>query len=404
MAVEIKTQITKKMKAKLFVVLYLFFGLIQFSNAQTNKYGMLIVTYLDPFQGWNGSHAGNLRISVGSNSVSEGSNTSNQVVVDYNFFYVNDNPTQIVCSSSTAGNKDGSDCKLNKTIIYNPETFDTDYFGGCIGDANIMGIYLKQPVGSTPCKNDLITLTKGWNWQYKYDNGVWADFPATYQAKRTISFKMADLGGYENKKKLYVRTGYGSNFTPEIILDITPCSPSLASEPIPESPYCYNENTGKITMQFGDDIADDEYFLMTLTPMDGSGNELPPYNKTVTKSQFTNRAIIWDNLKAGTYNLSYQTFKTNSATPSSLVEKKGILIIEKTPLSFEVFQADPLCHDQSGLIRIEAKGGTSPYYYIIDSNPEVLFTSSSGNINISGGEHSIKVRDSKSCIDLDKND
>ncbi len=393
----------KKMRTKLLSVLFLFFGLIQFSNAQATKYGMLVRTTLDPFQGWNGSHAGNLSITIGSKSVTEGSNTTDDVVVAYTFFYITDNPTKIVCSSRTAGNKDGSDCTLSKTIAYDPNTFDSDYFGGCIGDADMMGIYLPQPVNTNYCKNDMITLTRGWNWQYRYDSGAWTDFPSTYQAKRSISFNMATLGGSDGKNKLQIRTGYGTSFTNEIIYDIIPCSPSLASDPIPESPYCYNEKTGKITMQFSDDIADDEYFSMALTPLDANGYELPPNNKVVTKSEFINRTIVWSNLNAGTYNLSYQTFKTNNPTPSSLVEKKGILIEGKAPFSFEVYQTDPLCNNSNGFIRIEAKGGTSPYYYTIDLGSEVKFLSSTNDISVSPGEHSIKVRDTNSCIDLNAN-
>ncbi|MBO9585414.1 MAG: hypothetical protein J7574_14720 [Flavobacterium sp.] len=387
------------MKTKLRAVLFLFFGLIQFSNAQATKYGMLVRTTLDPFQGWNGSHAGNLSITVGSNSVSEGSNTTANVVVEYTFFYVTDNPISIVCSSRTAGNKDGSDCTLNKTIGYDKETFDSGYFGGCIGDAEMMGIYLPQPVNTNYCKNDMITLTRGWNWQYRYDSGTWTNFPSNYQAQRSISFNMATLGGSDGKKKLQIRTGYGTSFTDEIIYDIIPCPPSLIGLPDTKATTCVDKNDGQLVLTYDRDLVANEKFLFTFFKQPG--------NITVGLSDYsidaTNRKLSFTNVPAGNYSFKYQTFIGTQETSTNPSPDPTFTISIPEALKFQVTDLQPQCNNDQGKIIITATGGTGTYFYKIDSNPEVQFTSSTGEINVSSGEHSIKVRDTNSCIDLSAN-
>ncbi|KAF2338991.1 hypothetical protein [Flavobacterium ginsenosidimutans] len=387
------------MRTKLLSVLFLFFGLIQFSNAQATKYGMLVRTTLDPFQGWNGSHAGNLSITIGSKSVTEGSNTTDDVVVAYTFFYITDNPTKIVCSSRTAGNKDGSDCTLSKTIAYDPNTFDSDYFGGCIGDADMMGIYLPQPVNTNYCKNDMITLTRGWNWQYRYDSGAWTDFPSTYQAKRSISFNMATLGGSDGKSKLQIRTGYGTSFTDEIIYDIIPCPPGLVGLPDTKATTCINKNDGQLVLTYDRDLVANEKFLFTFFKQPG--------NITVGFSDYSidavNRKLSFTDVPAGDYSFKYQTFIGAQETSTNPSPDPTFKISLPEALTFQVTDLQPLCNNEQGKIIITASGGTGTYFYKIDSGSEVQFTSSTGEINVSAGEHSIKVRDTNSCIDLSAN-
>jgi len=387
------------MRTKLLAVLFLFFGLIPVSNAQATKYGMLVRTTLDPFQGWSGSHAGNLSVTVGSKSVNKGSNTTSNTVVAYAFFYVTDNPNQIVCSSSTAGNRDGGDCNQDKIINYDRNTFNSDYFGGCIGDADIMGIYLAQPTNTNYCKNDVITLTRGWNWQYRYDGGTWGDFPSTYQSKRSISFNMEALGGSDGKQKLQIRTGYGTSFTDEIILDIIPCPPGLVGTPLTTSTSCVNKSDGTLILTYDRPLVANESFAFSFFRAEGMSAAVPPY---VVDN--VNKTINFTDIAAGSYYLKYQTFVGAQQTSVNPSPDPTFTIPPATPVSFQVEDLQPQCNGQQGKIKITASGGTGFFFYKIDTDPEVAFTSPSGEINISTGQHSIKVRDSKSCIDLDKNE
>ncbi|MDR7212136.1 hypothetical protein [Flavobacterium piscis] len=120
------------------------------------KYGVLVKSSLSPFLGWGGSHSGNLSVKMGIKTIAKTSNTSDVEKVEYNFFYVTDNPSDIKYTSRTAGNRDDADCSLNKTTLYNPETFDTDSFYGCIGDFTLFGIYLPQPADSKRFINQTI--------------------------------------------------------------------------------------------------------------------------------------------------------------------------------------------------------------------------------------------------------
>ncbi|TDX11694.1 hypothetical protein [Flavobacterium sp. S87F.05.LMB.W.Kidney.N] len=383
------------MKTKLLSVLFLFFGLIHFTNAQT-KYGMLVKTTLDPFQGWNGSHAGNLRISIGSQSISKGSNTTDDVVVAYKFLYITDNPTQIVCSSSTAGNKDGSDCNLDRNIPYNKDTFDSGYFGGCIGDAEMMGIYLPQPVNTNVCKNDVISLTRGWNWQYSYDAVNWTNFASSYQAKRAISFTMAALGGSDGKTKFYVRAGYDTTFTDYIIYDIIPCPPGLVGAPLVSSTTCVNNNDGKVVFTYDRDLVSNERFEFSFYKK--------PDNILIATPALTidsvNRKLNFSGLAAGDYSIKYQTFIGAQPTSTNPTPDPAFTIPAATPFYFQITELQPQCNNQQGKIKLTASGGIAPYYYKIDSNAEVQFTSPTNEIDVTYGEHSIKVRDTNSCIDL----
>ncbi|KIQ22148.1 hypothetical protein RT99_08090 [Flavobacterium sp. MEB061] len=386
------------MKIKALLIL-LFFGLTQICNAQADKYGILIETFLDGFQGWNGSHAGNHRVTVGSKTVSKGSNTKDEAVVEYDFFYVTDNPTVIRCSGSTAGNKDGSDCDENKTIPYNPETFDSASFSGCIGSSDIMGIYLPQPSGTNICKEDVISLTRGWNWEYSFEDTPWTSFPNQYQSKRNISFKLKDLAGYDGKKRLNIRTGYKTQFTSSIFYDIIPCAPGLIGEPELKKTTCIYKNDGKATFSFNRDIADNEHFLFNVYQKSNGQLIKSP---TVLQTDFPDRKYTFTDLPKGTYYLIYQSFIGTQQTSVNQPPYPEFTIGSESPVNYQIFDTQPICNNEPGQIRLEVSGGTEPYYYTLNSNAEVQFTSPI-NITVTSGDYSIKVRDKYSCIDQNAN-
>jgi hypothetical protein len=236
--------------------------------------GILVKTTLKPFQSWSGSHAASHRMEVGSKTLTKKVNTTNKPVIQYDFFYVNDDPTVINCTGSTAGNKGDTDCKVGLypdppyDIPYNKFDFRYSVFFGCIGESEIMGIYIPQPDTNQKCIEDVITLTNGWNWQYKYDDAQWVDFSPQFQGETSISFKIKDLGGYQNKSQIHFHAGYGvgiqAKYTTTRSYDIISCSPPLDGDPVAADVKCNNEATGSVTLKFKEELKANNKFLFSI--------------------------------------------------------------------------------------------------------------------------------------------
>jgi len=378
------------------LLFFLFFMSTIVLQGQT-KYGVLVQTFLSPFMGWNGSHAGSHSITIGNKSIHKGSNFEDVEVIEYDFFYVTDNPTSISCLGGTAGNKDGSDCKASKSIAYDREIFTSGSFYGCIADSEIMGIYLPQPTNTTICKQNIISLTRGWNWQYSYDGTKWNNFESKYQAKNKISFKLEDLPENNGKKKLYIRTGYQNQFTDFITYDIIPCSPNLFGEPEKDNTSCSYSKDGQVTFTFDGDIADNEHFKFNI--FDKSDGRLVD-DVDVYPAEITNRKFTYSKLAKGEYFLRYQTFI--GAQETSTADSPSFTISSPSFFSFQALESPPNCHDDFGTVTIIPSGGTSPYYYKINTDPEIEFKEAI-TIQKKSGDYSIKVRDSKNCIDTTAN-
>ena len=334
---------------------------------------------------------------MGSKSISKGSNFEDVSVTEYDFFYVTDNPATIECRGSTAGNKDGQDCTRSKSIPYDKETFVSSSFSGCIGSSNILGIYLPQPVKTNICNQDVITLTRGWNWQYSYDSTNWNNFPSSYQDKKTISFKLEDLPNYTGKLKLYIHTGYQNQFTDFITYEIIPCSPNLVGDPLKVNTRCSYSNDGQVTFTFDRDIAENEHFKFNI--FDDTDGRLVD-DVDVYPAGFPDRKFTYSGLAKGQYFLRYQTFIGNQQT--STADSVPFTISNPSVFSFQALESPPNCHDDFGTINIIPSGGTTPYYYKINTDPEVEFTTAI-TIQKKSGDYSIKVRDSKNCIDTTAN-
>ena len=155
-----------------------------------------VISTLSPSRGWDGSHAGSLSLTLGNKSIFKSSSTSDEVEIEYDFFYVTDNPSKIDYRSATAGNKNDTDCQIKDSTPFNIATFSRDAFGGCIGDFEVLSMNIPLPVypeTNQKCVEDIITLKNGWNWQYQFDGAGWAPFPSQFQEKASISFQLKDL-------------------------------------------------------------------------------------------------------------------------------------------------------------------------------------------------------------------
>jgi hypothetical protein len=362
---------------------------------QAQEYGMFIKSTFGPARGWYGSHAGQYSIIVGNSGISisthNKSNTEDET--EYNFFYINDNPTEIVCSEISAGNYDDTDCNVTRTINYNKGSFNEAYFSGCIGESEIYGIHLAATADNQRCISEQISLNYGWNWQYSYDNTTWTDFPTMYQEKRTISFKINELNGYTGKNKIHFRTGYGTQFTNSIQYNIIGCSPELAVNPPITSPTkCKNEASGNVTLEFKTELKDGDKFLFNIWD---AGGVLT--SRFVIKDSIKNNRYTWKGLAEGNYTMKYQAQGINdlgSEVGLSAVSTAPFTIGSQPQLSFTAIATQPKCSTDKGSIQISPTGGTPPYKYSTIFN-NVTLTSTN---NLAAGDYTITVSDANDCI------
>lgn len=202
----------------------------------------------------------------------------------------------------------------------------------------------------------------------------------------------------------YSRTGAkAADYSDILTYKFIPCPPAILGEPVKDKPSCYNGNDGKATFTFDRDIASNEYFLVNLVKVENGHNINLP-DKKIVQADFTDRKITFESLPAGSYFLHYQTFLNNGSTPTADKFSDPFPIENPDPLSFSILETQPNCPGEIGKIQIKATGGKSPYYYTIDSESEIEFVSITNIIDISGGTHNIKVRDTNNCVDLQAND
>ena len=360
------------------------------------KYGVLVKTTLFPNMGWDG-HAGSHTVSIGSMSINKSTNFKDVAVIEYDFFNITGNPTIISCVGGTIESDDGTDCNTSRSIVYNKDTFIYDGFYGCIASSEIIGIYLKQPADTKICKEKTITLSHGWNWQYSYDAEPWSDFPSAFQARTSVSFKLTDLPNSDGKKKINIKTGYSPYFSDVITYDIIPCSPNIVGDPVKVNTLCSYSNDGQVTFTFDRDIAENEHFKFNI--FDDTDGRLVD-DVDVYPAGFPDRKFTYSGLAKGQYFLRYQTFIGTQET--STADSAPFTISNPPVFNFQVLESPPYCHDDFGTINISPAGGTSPYYYKINTDPEVEFTTAI-TIQKKSGDYSIKVRDSKNCIDTTAN-
>ncbi len=397
----------KELYKKYFLILVV--GFIIQNGFGQNQHGVLVRTTLFPFMGFNGSHAGQHRITFGSNNLSFGSGAlGTQSTIQYKFFYVNDNPSSIICHASTAGNING-DCNENLNIIYNKDTFTNSYFGGCIANSSIMGIHILPPTTTTvPCVDDVITLNNGYNWQYSYDltnqNG-WMDFPNQYQGQRNISFKINQLSNYIGKTIIHFRAGYLTQYTNIRTYNIISCSPNLVNRlPTIVDNRCSNGQSGSATFTFDRNLENGEYFLMTLNRYDTNGNLIVIESQQVTQSQFIGQQFTWANIASGNdYFLRYQTFSANGTQIGSVIDSGNFNITAPLPVIFSTNNlATPTenvkCYGAAtGKITVTASGGTSNLRYSKDGG--ATWQTSNLFTGLAAGTYPILVKDINGTTD-----
>jgi hypothetical protein len=338
---------------------------------------------------------------------------------------------------------DTNDCNENKNISFTLEKYNslgTESLFACSASAEIRAFSLDNPetndnIGSCESisiKNKLIT-----NYYYKHPiSGEWIDIYTVapnailYNSINTNDLNLKinefpDLKDYYGP--LFIKgsytvdglyDGFVTNFegdvgplflkpktfeTNIIIYNITPCTPKITTTSSQNFTSCSYSNDGAVTFTFERELQDGEQYEMSLKY---DNSTYAPYdNKTITKNLMTNPTnYTWTNLPAEKYILTYYTKKTvgNKEYLSNPAIQKSFTISSPTLFSFSATETQPKCYGEKGRITITASGGTSPYYYYLNDDPKIEFTSPI-TIEINAGNNSIKVEDNKNCIDNTKN-
>lgn len=383
------------MGRKLLYLLFLFLGLTQISNAQS-EYGLLFISNIDGRTG-NEMYDGFYEIGFPGNSLYIPPNGSYDFIFGReDFFYVN--PDLATKKINFTLYSEHRECQIRESVdfdIKTPSDHNSIFFVGCYANSTFHLIHLSQPEKTQYCPLETIELENGWNWSYKIDDLPWGKFPISYQNNPKIAFKISDLPEYNEKSKIIqIQTGYKTQYTNIITYEIIPCSPKIESISDKNFTSCIYSKDGNVNIQFKRDLAENESFVFNFYTTD---NVLIP-NPPVSYDKNT-RMYTFSGLAQGDYYLKYQTFMGGQQTSVNEQPYPKFTISPPSQFKFDIIETQPACHNEQGMIKIQASGGTSPYYYSIDSRPEIEFNSSTGEIIMPDGVYSVKVTDTKGCIE-----
>ncbi|WP_291286256.1 hypothetical protein [Flavobacterium sp.] len=318
-----------------------------------------------------------------------------QEMVQYDFFYTKDiNELYFLALEQKTNGQ--VNCSKEYTIPYNPAVSTQENFGGCVGNSVAWTIHLKQPSSNNLCADDVVTLTNGWDWQYQYDATGWKPMPSQFQGKRSITFSLKDIGGYDGKSQIFFQAGYKTQFTNTVFYSIIGCSPELEEKkPTAIAVECSNTPTGSATLKFKTGLKAGNKLLLNLF----HANPVAPDTGFITsiyasENEVSNKTYTWKGIAAGTYKIKYQAQSTSDSGEKvglSAIVTDPFTIDEKTPLTFWATAIPPECSGNRGFIEIHAAGGTTPYYYILDNQTEVINGQTVPKKNEFSGTHQIPI-------------
>ena len=360
-------------------------------QAQDSEYAILFLSDLYP-RTEKEQTVGHNTISFSGVSFRLWPNSSDKPQTSEDFFYFSPDPVSKKIDFSFSSFH--IDCEINeeKSMELNVRE-PTVYFNGCYASSVGSLIHLPQPgPDNSRCIEDVIDLSTGFNWEYSYNGTDWVSFPIEFQGFGSISFKIKNLGGFEGKNKIYFRTGFRNKFTKFISYNIIPCSPEVAGT-IPVLTSCVYTNDGSVIINLTRNLFNGEE-LVNKSLKNKDSVPIPILLKEINASQFS-----LSNLEKGSYKFKYQTrMLINGVEANSTPVETTFSIDSSSPLKFNLSYSEPRCSTDKGNVTITATGGTPPYFYSLNSNPEKQFISPitiSGNIGI----NTIKVTDTNGCIE-----
>lgn len=363
-------------------------------QAQT-EYGLLIDTYLYPREDKE-MNIGVYLVSFYGGSVFLAPNESSEQSFRRNFFYVTpDKATKKIKFNFNSMHKD---CNKYEDSFIKLDGPTYTSFSGCYASSSISLLHLTPKSSKANfCIDEIIEFDNGFNWQYSYDGQNWNNFPKQFQSFSSIAFKISELDGYDKKTTIHFQTGYKTQFTNIITYDIIPCSPKIESISDKNFTSCIYSKDGNLDIQFDRDLAKNESFLFNFYTTDNALIHNPPvsYDKNTRKYTFSG-------LAQGDYYLKYQTFIGGQQASINEKPYPKFTISPPSQFKFDIIETQPACYKEQGIIKIQASGGTPPYYYSINNGATIPFENpltGYQNINKPDGIYSIKVTDNKGCIE-----
>nr|WP_294785605.1 hypothetical protein [uncultured Flavobacterium sp.] len=281
---------------------------------------------------------------------------------------------------------------------------------------------LNEPTATTNSFCDKVMLaavgctgTQKFYWEYSTDG---ANFTAT-----NVSTNFNE--SYEFKKDNFpALNNYNGNIFFRVLIDWDPsttddniysnivtykidsCSPPLDGDPVTSDVKCANQSSGSVLIKLKETISSNQKLLLNL--FEGTTFRS---SKFVASSDIINKQFIWNDISAGIYTIKYQaqTINDNSDRVGNFpILTPAFTIKNIKPLTFKLTLL-PLCSDSTLAIKVEADGGTPPYYYILDQESEIVNGiavekkhqfNSPFNIQIGAeGNHTVKVTDLNNCIE-----
>nr|WP_315152076.1 hypothetical protein [uncultured Flavobacterium sp.] len=298
-------------------------------------------------------------------------------------------------------------CFINQNIEFDIKNYNNGGLTGCFATTNFYLIHTTPTNTSdfNKCPDDIIKLTNGWNWQYSFDGTNWIDFAANFQEQRGISFKIKELAGFENKTKIYFRTGYKTQFTNILPYDIIPCSPNVVMPIEKENTSCAYNNDGIVSLTFDRPLIENERFEFSFF-----NNNVLITTPFYTVDTATNKKYTFSGLAAGNYYVIYQTFIGSQPTTINKEPYPSFTINPTTPLTFKLQNPkNPSCFGaEDGSVDVLITSGIPKFFEVDGDNviPDEVGPNlyRINNLKAKPDGHKIKVTDANNCIDTNAND
>jgi hypothetical protein len=269
---------------------------------------------------------------------------------------------------------------------------------------------------------------EAYHWQYSYDQVTWIDVPIKQvngldiNNTKTSNFTIYDILGLDHVNHfgdIYFRVGYsGRPFSTNTIkINYSPCAP-IVTNVIYEGPKCNGDGIQKLDILFDRSLDSTKGESLFQLYVRETVNNIPPikttplmlvsdvtYPSSTSIYSYSNFSTYSSLEKGREYEIIYQAQVNN---PFDVTKKilKGIFVSAKKftfnepeKLIFTATPIQPFCSYDTGGVAITASGGTPPYSYILDGGAPIEFTSPYNLTRLSPVNHTIKVIDSKNCIE-----